>query len=724
MVLAGTFLTGLIGLYIFPYGWSFNFAMTFGSILAATDPVAVSALMNEVGAPPRLQMHVGGESMLNDGSAVVFYTIFSGMHLFDINPEFGTAVDVAKGFAIFFQMSLGGAAIGIAFGLGLLSMLLILNRRLEMEENVIQVAATLGTAYTTFFVAEIVAKCSGVIAVVFCGITVKAFGSNMINDSGLMQSFWTLLEHLLNSVLFTLGGVVWGAIISNDSPAFTVKDWGYLFMLYALLNVIRFVLVFSFYPILSRIGLRSKWQEAVFLSFGGLRGAVGIALAISLTEKVEEATGGDENEFSEDVAKMFGMVGGISFLTLFINGTLCGPLIKKLGLVKSTAAREKIVEHYLKQAKEHMLGEFIALMTLKRFYAADFSVTSHYVEILEGLTVEELDHAVGQSKALVPPKKYKAPYLKYVVPYLTRESDKKSETFSNGIGKAREELLSLFESEDEQVDVTASSSATTDPQMIEFRLLFIEILQTTYQKQVQAGELDGRSFLDYRLFESLEFTSAEVRDGNPLNDWENVHIFSDTWATYADVAMHKVRTLNQSKSRSNDQIKIETAVKTALAFVAAHVHSQRTLLNEFPGIGEVRAAHELVIQESKAQVTKAKKFLGTIDPTELSMIISINLSVILLNKTAQYLEYLCAEGLLHSGEVSEHLERIGDSLRELRYSHPNLPGSMSSEEIEAAILDAGINEKIRPYEHVRGSLILFHGLDDDDMNMLEEDLSA
>ena len=130
------------------------------------------------------------------------------------------------------------------------------------------------------------------------------------------------------------------------------------------------------------------------------------------------------------------------------------------------------------------------------------------------------------------------------------------------------------------------------------------------------------------------------------------------------------------------------------------------------------------MQESKAQVTKAKKFLGTIDPTELSMIISINLSVILLNKTAQYLEYLCAEGLLHSGEVSEHLERIGDSLRELRYSHPNLPGSMSSEEIEAAILDAGINEKIRPYEHVRGSLILFHGFDDDDMDMLEEDLSA
>ena len=158
----------------------------------------------------------------------------------------------------------------------------------------------------------------------------------------------------------------------------------------------------------------------MFFSFGGLRGAVGIALAISLTEKVEEATGGDENEFSEDVAKMFGMVGGISFLTLFINGTLCGPLIKKLGLVNPTAARKKIVEHYLKQAKEHILGEFIALMTLQRFYSADFSVTSHYVKLFEGLTVEEMDHAVGHNKSLVPSKKFKEPYLKYVVPYLNR----------------------------------------------------------------------------------------------------------------------------------------------------------------------------------------------------------------------------------------------------------------------------------------------------------------
>ena len=70
MVLAGAALSALVAYYIFPYDWSWNLSMTFGSILAATDPVAVSALLEQVGAPPRLQMHISGESLLNDGSAM------------------------------------------------------------------------------------------------------------------------------------------------------------------------------------------------------------------------------------------------------------------------------------------------------------------------------------------------------------------------------------------------------------------------------------------------------------------------------------------------------------------------------------------------------------------------------------------------------------------------------------------------------------------------------
>ena len=92
MVLAGTTLTALFSISVFS-DFSLNLGMTMGSILSATDPVAVSALLNEVGAPPRLKTHVAGESLLNDGAAIVFFFIFKDRFL----HELGVGEDVGWG---------------------------------------------------------------------------------------------------------------------------------------------------------------------------------------------------------------------------------------------------------------------------------------------------------------------------------------------------------------------------------------------------------------------------------------------------------------------------------------------------------------------------------------------------------------------------------------------------------------------------------------------------
>lgn len=73
MVLGGTYLTAMVGVYVFPYNWSLNTALTFGSILAATDPVAVCVLLNEVCAPPRLKTHISGEGTLLRGVELAFH---------------------------------------------------------------------------------------------------------------------------------------------------------------------------------------------------------------------------------------------------------------------------------------------------------------------------------------------------------------------------------------------------------------------------------------------------------------------------------------------------------------------------------------------------------------------------------------------------------------------------------------------------------------------------
>lgn len=215
MVLAGTLLTACVAMYVFPYDWSFHLALTFGSILSATDPVAVAALLNEVGAPPRLKMHIAGESLLNDGSAVVFYTVFSGIFLSELNIGLGDDYSVGEAFLIFFRMSLGGASVGIAYALGLILMLRYLDRRYDHEDTVLQVAATVTVAYLSFYTSEVVCKMSGVIAVVVTGIVTKAFGGGLISDWNVMDSFWVLLEHLLNTLLFALGGIVFGNIVAD-----------------------------------------------------------------------------------------------------------------------------------------------------------------------------------------------------------------------------------------------------------------------------------------------------------------------------------------------------------------------------------------------------------------------------------------------------------------------------------------------------------------------------
>lgn len=202
MVLAGASLTACVAFYIFPYDWPFSLAMTLGSILAATDPVAVSALLEEVGAPPRLKVHISGESLFNDGSAMVFYTLFSDIFLYSLGIGLGEDIDLKEGVRVFCLMALGGCLLGILFGLATCLILFLLDRKLNSEENVVQIVATITMAYLTFYVAEPVSHTSGVIAVVFCGFTTKAFGQDLINDVQTMTSFWVLVEHILNTVLF------------------------------------------------------------------------------------------------------------------------------------------------------------------------------------------------------------------------------------------------------------------------------------------------------------------------------------------------------------------------------------------------------------------------------------------------------------------------------------------------------------------------------------------
>jgi NhaP-type Na+/H+ and K+/H+ antiporter len=198
LVLVGAALTAGIGKYVLintKYGtWPISLWMVLGSILASTDPIAVGSVLRKLGAPPRLQMHICGESLINDGSALVFFVIFTQQYLADLHLEEG--ISLSEGVALFCRLALGGTVVGIAFAIGLCAMLHVMDTRLEPEYNIVQVVAALSTAYISYYVSERVCNMSGIIACVVCGITVRAVGKGLIREHHLMDSYLALMEHL------------------------------------------------------------------------------------------------------------------------------------------------------------------------------------------------------------------------------------------------------------------------------------------------------------------------------------------------------------------------------------------------------------------------------------------------------------------------------------------------------------------------------------------------
>lgn len=691
MVLGGTVVGALIGYFIFPFGWSFNFAMTVGSILAATDPVAVAALLEEVGAPPRLKVHVAGEALLNDGSAIVFFSIFSERYFNEFGIHgFGDEIDLRLGISMFCQKALGGTAAGLFFGLVLLGVLFVLNRRFSREENVVQVTAIVAVAYLNYYVSDFVWKTSGVIATVAAGVTVKFIGRAMVNDLKLLEDFLTLVEHILNTILFTLGGIVWGAVIATGEREgiWGAREWGYLILLFILMNALRALQFVLAYPITVRIGLKTNWQETAFQIFGGLRGAVGIALAIALDNEVALVTGGnDETTEERHTQQAFAMIGGMAFLTLVINGTTAGPFLRKLGLANSTEARQRIVRAYGFRLRAAMIDNMVKLLCQNRFRHVNFAFVKFHVPQLADLTKTQLLQAVEKHKTTVPSEEYAPPHLARVLPYV---ADDTGLVTHEGAREVEQQLKMDHEKQERNARIaqrvknrkakrrTGCSTSNLRYMMEsepfssqELRILFLSILRAAYEKQIEEGELDDAHILAISLDQSLEFALDAVTKGGPLNDWEYLVLMHKPFLEVSRRVKESslARTLlklSATKKRDGFGLKGRTTnmlIERSLNFMAAHRTAQAAFISELQDAdSELTEAAKVVMEESNKQYILAEQELKNFDLHTTELAISHKFCKILLTSGIHYIDKLVTIGLLKESEAEEFVEGIEENL--------------------------------------------------------------
>lgn len=260
-------------------GFPWIAALITGAILAATDPVAVVAKLREMDAPKRIGVLLEGESLFNDAAAIVLFGLFLSMAAAQ-GSEFasgmGTITDIAFRFSIIF---FGGAIIGIVVGL----FFGFIQRAIE-QELLIGVLSLL-VAYGSFLLAEYF-KVSGVMATLLAALSfstmvqrVKVTSEKNLDEKN--KHLWDVLSHVANVSVF----LVVGAVIS-----FQMFEQRWLAMIIAIVSLLiaRAISVYGVLLLFALFkNLKVPFSSQTVMVWGGLRGAVTLALALSLPTSLD-----------------------------------------------------------------------------------------------------------------------------------------------------------------------------------------------------------------------------------------------------------------------------------------------------------------------------------------------------------------------------------------------------------------------------------------------------
>jgi CPA1 family monovalent cation:H+ antiporter len=286
-------------------GFELRHALVFAALISATDPISVVALFKSLHAPRRLAMLIEAESLLNDGTAVVFFTLV--LQLFH-----GRDASVSAAFLDFVLVVGMGTVFGVAIGYAISQVA----RR--VEDPMIQITLTTIAAYGAFTAAEHF-HFSGIIATMAAGMICGNYGARygMSPSSRIaVQSFWEYVSFALNSIVFLLIGF-------EVRVQSLLRAWKPILIAYLAVTIGRAAVVYLVSFCLRRTREAMPWSWNLVLTWGGLRGGLSMVLALALPK---------DFPFRE---LLLPMTFGVVVLSILIQGLSMAPLLRRLQLVGS-----------------------------------------------------------------------------------------------------------------------------------------------------------------------------------------------------------------------------------------------------------------------------------------------------------------------------------------------------------------------------------------------------
>jgi CPA1 family monovalent cation:H+ antiporter len=294
-------------------GLDAGLAFVLGAIVCATDPVATVAVFKQLHAPRSLATVVEAESLLNDGTGVVLFTIALAAVSTPVSPLDGVVRFVL--------------AIIVSAGLGIVAGLVAVRLLHLAEDRTVQVMISIVAAYGTYLAADALHE-SGIIATVMVGLAIGNAGGRFALPSTTtlaLDEVWETAAFLLTAVVFLLVGVV-------ITPSQLTGAGGVILAGFIGITVARAAVVYGLIGAGGRLlaGRRRTPVPVGYLHvmfWAGLRGAIAIALALSLPADLPQ----------HDL--IAGGVYGIVLITLLLQGTTAGWVVRRAGVLRNAAAR-------------------------------------------------------------------------------------------------------------------------------------------------------------------------------------------------------------------------------------------------------------------------------------------------------------------------------------------------------------------------------------------------